>query len=58
MAMAREAWLNALNAQLVKNKVGFISFLKLRGRFFRVFSETGSSVITLKQQLIQLNYSK
>ena len=42
MAMAREAWPNALNAQLFKSKVGFISlgvyFLsKMKVSFFRGF---------------------
>ena len=54
MAMAREAWPNALNVQLFNSKVGvyfrgglfpweFISYLKWSGIFFRegFFSATG-----------------
>ena len=39
-AMAREAWSNALNAQLFKSKVGFYFLSKIRWIFSLGFSET------------------
>ena len=45
---AAKAWPNALNAQLVKSQVGFISYLNLMG----VFSETdeGNVLVESRQE--------
>ena len=37
MVMAQEAWTIALNAQLVKSQMGFITYLKLNKGFLHGF---------------------